>query len=74
MQNDIERTIGNLPGLIYRPSSCGQPSVIINLSTTSSELREHASLVGASVGNGSRLCENSSVQFARRKFFSIWPI
>ncbi len=23
---------------------------------------------------GPRLCENSRVQFARRKFFSIWPI
>jgi hypothetical protein len=26
------------------------------------------------VRNGSRLCENSRVQFARRKFFSIWSI
>ena len=29
---------------------------------------------GASVRNGSRLCENSRVHFARRKFFSIWSI
>jgi hypothetical protein len=33
-----------------------------------------AKKTGANVRDGSSLCENSRVQLARRKFFSIWSI
>jgi hypothetical protein len=39
-----------------------------------SEPIDHPPAVFMKGSFGSRLCENSRVQFARRKFFSIWSI